>query len=106
MFFINEHVVYTYTCTITLFTCARASSLSMEFVDRSLIEYLRYQGKTYTQISEQLKILYPTITMGLSSRSVCRYCYIQSIGKLTEDEIDEVVHEAVNEVGILNIPES
>ena len=77
----------------------------MEHVDRNLVEYLRCQGKTYTQISEQLKTIYPAISTGLSSRSVRRYCYVHSIDKLTEDQVDEVVREAVNEVhaGILNI---
>ena len=46
-----------------------------------------------------LQSVYPSIQRGLSARSVRRFCNEKGITKLKGNELDEVVEEAVVEVG-------
>ncbi|XP_019860756.1 PREDICTED: uncharacterized protein LOC109589075 isoform X1 [Amphimedon queenslandica] len=71
----------------------------MEEVDCSLVESWIKDGKTYAWISEQLQQLYPNISRGLSVRSVRRFCNNHNISKMTDDELDDVVTDAVKDVG-------
>ena len=69
-------------------------------MDGALVEYLRCQGRTYRQISDLLKQQYPNTANGLSSRSIRRFCFMNSIKKLSNNEIDAIVEEAIHEVCI------
>ena len=74
----------------------------MEQVDIRLVEHLRCQGKTYEEMSQHLKSLYPNLSAGLSARSVRRFCKLYDINKLSDSEVDSVVGDAVREVGQLH----
>ena len=50
-------------------------------------------------ISEELQKQYPD-RRDLSARSVRRFCKKENITKITENEIDEVVAQSVDEVNI------
>lgn len=64
------------------------------------VEYVacqRKNGRTYAEISEQLKQMFPS-QKGLSERSVRRFCKLHRLTKMDEEEVDEVVEQAVDEV--------
>ncbi len=70
----------------------------MDSVEKSEVIEMVKRGYSYERISEILKIKYPSITRGLSGRSVRRCCKEHDIKKLDGDEIDEIVVHAVGEV--------
>ena len=70
----------------------------MESVHKDFVEELIIAGFTYKEVSEELERKYPHIQKGLSSRSVRRYCQIHKLKKLKDDELDQVVDEAIDEV--------
>lgn len=69
----------------------------MESLPVEIIVELRKNGLTFKEISSKLQRNYPQ-QRGFSERSVCRYCKEQNIEKMDDDEVDEVVEEAVKEV--------
>lgn len=68
----------------------------MDNVDPTIAEW-RKNGYTYKNISLKLQQAFP-LQKGFSDRTVRRYCNENGFGKRTEEEIDEVVEEAVTEV--------
>ena len=70
----------------------------MEKVDKDLVESWIKQGHSYQLISHKLIHYYPNIRQGLSGRSVRRFCDKHNIKRLSSNEIDEVVSDAVEEV--------
>ena len=69
----------------------------MESVGREVTADLVKAGLTSTAISERLRELYPHITIGLSERSVWRYCTANGLRPattriiVTDEELDESV---------------
>ena len=56
------------------------------------------EGKTYEQISETLQTSYPSVTRGLSARSVRRFCASYGITKKKGADLDLIVAHSVSEV--------
>ena len=71
----------------------------MEQVPPELVQRWLSSGKTYQQISVEIKHLYPSVVCGLSSRSVRRYVALD-LKSAARHDVDEVVQEAVAEVGM------
>ena len=69
----------------------------MEKVDKDYVQSWIKQGHSYRLISHKLIHCYQNIRQGLSGRSV-RFCDKHNIKKLSSNEIDEVVSDAVEEV--------
>ena len=72
----------------------------MDQVHPELVRRWLSCGKTYQQISVELKHLYPSVVRGLSSRSVRRYVAQLDLKSAARRDVDEVVQEAVAEVGV------
>ena len=70
----------------------------MEKVDKDFVQSWIKQGHSYRLISHKLIHCYPTIRQGLSGRSVRTFCDKHNIIRLSSNEIDEVVSDAVEEV--------
>ena len=59
------------------------------------------ERKSYETVSQELKSAYPSLTRGLSARSIRRYCSdhgIQSTSRLTDAQMDRVVAAQVAKV--------
>ena len=69
----------------------------MENVDKSLVHQWIKKGHSYQWISETLIHMYPN-RKGFSPRSVRRFCDKHNIKKLSSNELDALVDEAVKEV--------
>ena len=61
----------------------------MEFVSQDLISSLLTMGKTYQDISTELKNVYPDVKRGLSEQSVRRYVWEHDLKSLCEQAIQE-----------------
>lgn len=59
-----------------------------------IVAELRKNGLTYAEISSKLQQDYPQQS-GFSERSVRRYCNLE---KMNDDQVDEIVEQAVMEV--------
>ena len=70
----------------------------MEFVSQDLINSLLTMGKTYQDISTELKNVYPDIKRGLSERSVRRYVREHDLKSLCEQDKEQAIRESVQEV--------
>ena len=70
----------------------------MEAVNKCLVEKWVKEGKTYEMISEELHKLYPGLRRGMSARSVRRFCSKNNIKRITEDELDDLGSDAVEQV--------
>ena len=71
----------------------------MNEVSAELVIGLLASGKTFQDISEKLKHLYPHISRGLSAQSVRRYAKEHSLKEKAENIVQEAVLESqVNEV--------
>ena len=71
----------------------------MESVDKDMVVTWIKNGCTIQWISEELQKQYPD-RRGWSARSVRRFCQKENITRTTENEIDEVVAQSVDEVSI------
>lgn len=67
-------------------------------MNKYLVEKWVKEGKTYEMISEELHKLYPGLRWGMSARSVRRFCSKNNIKRITEDELDDLVSDAVEQV--------
>ena len=59
------------------------------------------EQKSYATVSEELKRSYPTVTRGLSARSVRHFCKahnIQAYSRLSDMQLDRVVRSSVARV--------
>lgn len=59
------------------------------------------ERKSYKTVSQELKNAYPSLTRGLSARSIRRYCSdhgIQGTSRLTDTQMDRVVAAQVAKV--------
>ena len=65
---------------------------------RGKLQHYIDEGKTYEIISDILKDEYPSITRGLSARSVRRFCASNGISKKKGAQLDAVVAQSVSEV--------
>jgi len=72
----------------------------MEQVPPELVQRWLSSGKTYQQISVEIKHLYPSVVCGLSSRSVRCYVAQLDLKSAARHDLDEIVQEAVAEVGM------
>lgn len=70
----------------------------MEKLDESMVRKWRKDGHSYDSISEMLKSMFPNVDKGFSVRTVRRHCKKHKLEKMTEDEVDDTVFEAVQEV--------
>ena len=71
----------------------------MDSVSIDIVRGLLVIGKTYEEISSELKDLYPHITRGLSTRSVRRYVAQNRLKDLAKKDKIEVVEQCIGEVG-------
>jgi hypothetical protein len=69
----------------------------MDNVDINIVAKLSKDGHTYQDIGRLLQEMFPH-QRGFSARTVRRYCNQNGLEKMNNDEIDEVVDEAVMEV--------
>ena len=70
----------------------------MEAVSLDTVKDLLVAGRTYQEMSEELKQLYPGIPHGLSARSVRRFVKDNELKQYVADVVQDVVEEAVGEV--------
>ena len=70
----------------------------MESVCPEVVTSLLASGRSYKDISQELKALYPLIQRGLSERSVRRYVKDNNLRAQAEGYVLETVRESVNEV--------
>ena len=70
----------------------------MEGVSQDVVQSLLVMGKTYQEISVELKELYPDIMRGLSSRSVRRYVQEKNLKVTVDRNLVEAVEKSVQEV--------
>ena len=75
----------------------------MESVCPEIVTSLLASGRSYKDISQELKALYLLIQRGLSERSVRRYVK-DNLRAQAEGYVLETVREGVNEVKLLLIP--
>ena len=70
----------------------------MEAVSSDTVKGLLVAGRTYQEISDELKQLYPGIPRGLSVRSVRRFVKDNKLNQYANDVLEDVVEGAVGEV--------
>lgn len=73
----------------------------MESVSVDIVKEFLLAGKSYQEISQELKELHPSIHRGLSTRSVRRYVKANHIKEIADDDLQEAVKESVQEVIVL-----
>ena len=66
-----------------------------EYVDDYFIRNLLQTGYSYKQISDYYQGLYPDVR-GLSARSFRRYCKLNNLTWLSDDDVTGIVHYLVN----------
>ena len=66
-----------------------------EYVDDDFILNLLQRGFSYKQISEYYQGLNPAVC-GLSARSFSRYCNLNNLTRLSDDDVTGIVHHLVN----------
>lgn len=59
-------------------------------------------GRTYQEILDELKQLYPSVMRGLSVRSVRRFVKEKQLKQQADIVLKDAVEDAVGEVGILS----
>ena len=62
------------------------------------------EPRTYREVSTELKRSYPTIKLGLSQRSVARFCEtynIHATSRIPDPALDTVVRSSVAKVSII-----
>ena len=69
-----------------------------EYVDDDFILNLLQRGYSYKQISEYYQGLNPAVR-GLSARSFRRYCKLNNLTRLSDDDVTGIVHRLVNNYG-------
>lgn len=74
----------------------------MEEVPLSVVDYYMKCGLTYEDISEELSQRYPN-RRGFSPRTIRRYCKVNNLSRLTEQELEELTGEAIMEVRVIII---
>ena len=70
----------------------------MEEKDESMVRKWRKAGHSYDSINEMFKSMFPNVDKGFSVRAVRGYCKKHKLEKITEDEVDNTIFEAVQEV--------
>ena len=70
----------------------------MDAVDPTLMQDLLYRGFTYAQIADELRRRYPSITRGLSERSIRRFVTASRMRQTVKQHKEEVLAEAIEEV--------
>lgn len=70
----------------------------MESVCPEIVTSLLASGRSYKDISQELKSLYPQVQRGLSERSVRRYVKENNLKVQAEQHVLETVKESVGEV--------
>ena len=72
----------------------------MEGLGPQVVQDIRiavFRGTSFVNIARILKSRYPTV-MGLSEKSVRRYCRRHNIAKIKDRELDQAVRRAILEV--------
>ena len=77
---------------------------TMEGVSQDVVQSLLVMGKTYQEISIELKQVYPDIVRGLSARSVRRYVKERNLKLAVDRNLVEAVEESVQEVRRTYLP--
>ena len=67
-------------------------------MDESIVRKWRKAGHFYDSINEMLKSMLPNVDKGFSMRTVRGYLKSINWKKIIEDEVDDTVFEAVQEV--------
>ena len=67
----------------------------MESVCPEIVTSLLASGRSYKDISQELKALYPQIQCGLSERSVRKYVKDNNLRAQAEQDILETVQESI-----------
>lgn len=76
---------------------------AVEKVDADIVERLQSlidRGMSYEEISHFLCTRHPSISRGLSARSIRRFCASRGIGKRKEAELDHIISQSVSEVSL------
>ena len=69
-----------------------------EYVDDGFILNLLQRGYSYKQISDYYQGLYPDVR-GLSARTFRRYCKLNNLTRLSDDDVTGIVRHLVNNYG-------
>ena len=75
--------------------------VKMDAVDKSVVQRMMDGGLNYKQISVELRGLYPSVSRGLSERSVRRYVQKNNMRAVSKHHKLEAVQKAVSEVSII-----
>ena len=78
-------------------------TITMERVSQD-VQSLLVMGKTYQEISVELKQIHPDIVRGLSARSVRRYVKERNLKLAVDRNLVEAVEESVQEVKRTYLP--
>jgi hypothetical protein len=70
-------------------------------VTATVVKDLLLAGKTYKEISDELKQLYPGLARGLSVRSVRRFVKEKQLRQVANSMLKDALEEAVGEVSNL-----
>ena len=70
----------------------------MESVSVYVVKEFLLAGKSYAEISQELKTLYPSIHRGLSTRSIRRYVKANHIKEIVDEDLQGIVRESIQEV--------
>ena len=70
----------------------------MDSVDPATVQNMINTGLTYLQISDELKVLYPSIRRGLSSRSVRRFAQQNDMRLVAKQHKEQELSDAIVEV--------
>ena len=74
---------------------------SMEQVSEDIVRSLLLLGSSCTEISTELKRLYPHISRGLSARSIRRYIKDHKLREALDRHKEDVIEESVQEVSLI-----
>ena len=76
---------------------------AVEQVDADIVERLQSlidRGMSYEEISHFLCTRHPSISRGLSARSIRRFCATRGISKRKETELDHIISQSISEVSL------
>ena len=76
---------------------------AVEQVDADIVERLQSlidRGMSYEEISHFLCTRHPSISRGLSARSIRRFCASRGISKRKETELDHIISQSISEVSL------
>ena len=72
----------------------------MECVSLDIVRSLLLTGRTYSEISTELQMMYPHIVRGLSARSVRRYVKEKGLQAICDNDRQQAIidKDSINEV--------